>query len=157
MIPLFFLPGSIMLATMTGLNGLVTATMIWCSIALWVGLASHWNWYGKLMVATLAASVYYCLPDSVTQEQLLAAATRESLLWFIGCANALGLPLALCAGLEDTSSHRSRNWLSERLIRVPYAEKDEAKAMGARWHSDLRSWYLPKAKMNDKRFDRWRK
>lgn len=29
------------------------------------------------------------------------------------------------------------------LLNVPYAEKDEAKALGARWNPRKRSWYVP--------------
>ncbi|MCM1494706.1 MAG: DUF5710 domain-containing protein [Bacteroides sp.] len=29
------------------------------------------------------------------------------------------------------------------LLNVPYAEKDEAKALGARWNPDLKKWYAP--------------
>lgn len=29
------------------------------------------------------------------------------------------------------------------LLNVPYAEKDEAKALGARWNPTRRSWYVP--------------
>lgn len=29
-------------------------------------------------------------------------------------------------------------------IRVPYQEKDEAKALGARWDREQRSWFVPK-------------
>lgn len=29
------------------------------------------------------------------------------------------------------------------MLNVPYAEKDEAKALGARWNPKKRSWYVP--------------
>lgn len=29
------------------------------------------------------------------------------------------------------------------IIHVPYAEKDEAKALGAKWHRDMRTWFVP--------------
>lgn len=29
------------------------------------------------------------------------------------------------------------------FLKVPYAEKDQAKALGARWNSDRKSWYVP--------------
>lgn len=39
-------------------------------------------------------------------------------------------------------------------IKVPYAEKDEAKALGARWDSVARVWYVPEGK-DLALFDRW--
>lgn len=29
------------------------------------------------------------------------------------------------------------------ILRVPYAEKDEAKALGAKWNSARKAWYVP--------------
>jgi hypothetical protein len=28
------------------------------------------------------------------------------------------------------------------LLNVPYEEKDEAKALGARWNADIKKWYV---------------
>ncbi|MDN4058379.1 DUF5710 domain-containing protein [Massilia sp. YIM B02769] len=30
-----------------------------------------------------------------------------------------------------------------KVLKVPYAEKDEAKALGARWNPTRKSWYVP--------------
>ena len=30
-----------------------------------------------------------------------------------------------------------------KFLKVPYAEKDEAKALGARWNQDRKAWYVP--------------
>lgn len=30
-----------------------------------------------------------------------------------------------------------------KILNVPYAEKDQAKALGARWNKDRRTWYVP--------------
>lgn len=30
-----------------------------------------------------------------------------------------------------------------KILKVPYAEKDQAKALGARWNQDRKSWYVP--------------
>jgi hypothetical protein len=30
-----------------------------------------------------------------------------------------------------------------KALKVPYAEKDEAKALGARWNPTRKSWYVP--------------
>ena len=40
------------------------------------------------------------------------------------------------------------------LLRVLYSEKDEAKALGARWDNDKRAWYVP-AGMNPTPFRKW--
>lgn len=32
------------------------------------------------------------------------------------------------------------------LLNVPYAEKDQAKALGAWWNNDLKKWYVPSEK-----------
>lgn len=40
-----------------------------------------------------------------------------------------------------------------RFINVPYADKDEAKALGAKWHWHARLWYVPEGL--SKRLFRW--
>jgi hypothetical protein len=41
-------------------------------------------------------------------------------------------------------------------INVPYADKDTAKALGAKWDKTLKSWYIePDTDMN--KFNRWLK
>jgi hypothetical protein len=40
------------------------------------------------------------------------------------------------------------------LLKVPYAEKDEAKALGARWNPTRKCWYVPDGKDNAP-FARW--
>lgn len=40
------------------------------------------------------------------------------------------------------------------LLDVPYSEKDEAKALGARWNQDLKKWYVPN-KSNYPTFKKW--
>lgn len=37
---------------------------------------------------------------------------------------------------------------------VPFAEKDEAKGLGAKWDAAARKWYVPTGKDNDL-FKRW--
>ena len=58
-----------------------------------------------------------------------------------------GSPTVSSTGGQETRTGRSdgagasaRQWL-----RVPYEEKDEAKALGARWDIDRRLWYAPNA------------
>lgn len=39
-------------------------------------------------------------------------------------------------------------------LEVPYTEKNEAKVLGARWNSDLRTWYVPDG-VDRALFERW--
>lgn len=40
------------------------------------------------------------------------------------------------------------------LLDVPFAEKDDAKALGAKWDPRLRKWYVPSGRSPVK-FERW--
>ena len=40
------------------------------------------------------------------------------------------------------------------FLKVPFAEKDEAKALGARWNGERKSWYVPDGKPVEP-FERW--
>ncbi|MGX4642550.1 DUF5710 domain-containing protein [Massilia sp. SYSU DXS3249] len=40
------------------------------------------------------------------------------------------------------------------FLKVPYAEKDEAKALGARWNPTRKCWYVPDGKPSEP-FERW--
>ncbi len=40
------------------------------------------------------------------------------------------------------------------VLNVPYAEKDEAKALGARWNPKKKSWYVPDGQSAEA-FARW--
>lgn len=44
--------------------------------------------------------------------------------------------------------------MEKTYIAVDYVEKDEAKALGAKWDSDRRSWYIPEG-VDPRPFDRW--
>ncbi len=43
---------------------------------------------------------------------------------------------------------------SKHYLNVPYAEKDQAKALGARWDPQRKSWYVPEGKAIEP-FARW--
>lgn len=49
-----------------------------------------------------------------------------------------------------SDKHRERTYLA-----VPFGEKDEAKALGARWDMAVKSWYIPSGS-NPALFERWR-
>ncbi|WP_245774036.1 DUF5710 domain-containing protein [Rugamonas rubra] len=40
------------------------------------------------------------------------------------------------------------------LLKVPFSEKDQAKALGARWNADRKAWYVPDGQ-NASAFERW--
>lgn len=40
------------------------------------------------------------------------------------------------------------------VLNVPFSEKDQAKALGARWDGELKKWFVP-AGQDDKPFARW--
>lgn len=40
------------------------------------------------------------------------------------------------------------------ILKVPYAEKDEAKALGARWNAQRKAWYVPD-ETDAAPFERW--
>ena len=40
------------------------------------------------------------------------------------------------------------------VLNVPYAEKDDAKALGAKWDPDMRKWFVP-AGQDCRPFKKW--
>ena len=40
------------------------------------------------------------------------------------------------------------------ILNVPYAEKDEAKKLGAKWDSNRKKWYVPQG-VDAEPFSRW--
>ena len=43
---------------------------------------------------------------------------------------------------------------SLRLIKVPFAEKDDAKLLGARWDAEIKNWYIPQG-VDPKKLEKW--
>jgi hypothetical protein len=39
-------------------------------------------------------------------------------------------------------------------LKVPFNEKDQAKALGARWNAELKLWYVPQG-VNSTPFEKW--
>ncbi len=39
-------------------------------------------------------------------------------------------------------------------LKVPFNEKDQAKALGARWNAELKQWYVPQG-VNSAPFEKW--
>jgi uncharacterized protein DUF5710 len=54
--------------------------------------------------------------------------------------------------MSDKTGRESR--AVPTILDVPYRQKDEAKALGARWNPELRTWYVP-AGVSAERFARW--
>ena len=40
------------------------------------------------------------------------------------------------------------------VLNVPFAEKEEAKRLGARWDPDMRKWFVPRG-VDQRKFERW--
>ena len=40
------------------------------------------------------------------------------------------------------------------VLNVPFREKDQAKALGARWDPELKKWFVPKG-ADERPFQRW--
>jgi len=41
-----------------------------------------------------------------------------------------------------------------KILYVPFEEKDEAKALGARWNKEKKKWYVPD-QVDEAPFERW--
>ncbi|MES2181282.1 MAG: DUF5710 domain-containing protein [Pseudomonadota bacterium] len=39
-------------------------------------------------------------------------------------------------------------------LKVPFNEKDQAKALGARWNAEIKQWYVPQD-VDSKPFEKW--
>lgn len=49
---------------------------------------------------------------------------------------------------------RAKSAQAVAVLKVPFAEKDEAKALGARWDAAIKKWYVP-AGVDAAPFARW--
>lgn len=49
---------------------------------------------------------------------------------------------------------RAKSAQAVAVLKVPFAEKDEAKALGARWDAAIKKWYVP-AGVDPAPFARW--
>jgi hypothetical protein len=48
----------------------------------------------------------------------------------------------------------NRSNAGKTFLKVPYAEKDAAKSLGARWDAGKRKWYIP-AGLDESLFSKW--
>lgn len=44
--------------------------------------------------------------------------------------------------------------VANTLLKVPFNEKDQAKALGARWNAEIKQWYVPQG-VDSKPFEKW--
>jgi len=57
--------------------------------------------------------------------------------------------------MKPRPSPREKTMAAKKLyLNVPFAEKDQAKALGARWDPAVKKWYVPEGKAADP-FERW--
>lgn len=54
----------------------------------------------------------------------------------------------------DGSRHRCGDFRPKVILNVPYEEKEEAKALGARWDLARKTWYIPSGE-DAMKFARW--
>jgi ssDNA-binding Zn-finger/Zn-ribbon topoisomerase 1 len=92
-------------------------------------------------------------PPSAPQQQQPAPATTAATF---GLATAL--PAPPCAAREALAEARHGHGACPAtemtILECPFAEKDQAKALGARWEPSLKKWYVP-AGMDLTPFGRW--
>lgn len=46
------------------------------------------------------------------------------------------------------------NASTNTFLKVPFNEKDQAKALGARWNAELKQWYVPQG-VDSAPFEKW--
>jgi hypothetical protein len=63
-------------------------------------------------------------------------------------------PMRELPASEYSASLKESSSFSPIRLYVPYAEKDEAKALGARWNPKGRFWYVPEGQVVTQ-FERW--
>lgn len=60
---------------------------------------------------------------------------------------AVSAPMVILPAQPVATAPKTAASTSKKYLRVPYAEKDRAKAAGARWDAAARSWYWPGGEM----------
>jgi putative DNA primase/helicase len=97
-------------------------------------------------------------PDSTDEDIVAAKEARKN-----AEANMTLHDADLQRRIEQAERERGREGVghsvpgsAKTLIAVPYKEKDEAKALGAKWDRQQQSWYVP-ADMDPAPFSKWQK
>jgi hypothetical protein len=90
------------------------------------------------------------IKKTTTQEGDRWVAVREDGLETPCEAPATWAPMS--AGMVSAPSSPKKSRVT--VLNVPYAEKDEAKKLGAKWDATRRKWYVPDG-VNAEPFSRW--
>lgn len=92
--------------------------------------------------------------DGSRQERMVSFG--EAAGWLIDTSNPSSTPSAATrSNSKKTSRPSSGMPAGSTLLAVPFAEKDAAKKLGARWNAERRSWYVPPG-TDITPFRRWR-
>ncbi len=54
----------------------------------------------------------------------------------------------------EKKKSKSQTTGNEIILEVPFAEKDEAKSLGAKWNPELKKWYIPDG-IEKEKFNKW--
>lgn len=109
-----------------------------------------------------AAYIEHWLKSLREDRTLLFQAARDAGMiatWMTGPDKRLELEKAAHQRIRETEMDHTENKTEEKktrvYIEVPFVEKDEAKAAGAKWDSQMKSWYV--AEGSDMTpFEKWR-
>ena len=56
--------------------------------------------------------------------------------------------------MTESSKNNSEKSAVGRLLEVPFAEKDQAKALGAKWNPEAKKWFVPEG-IDQGKFSKW--
>ncbi|HVK94722.1 MAG TPA: DUF5710 domain-containing protein [Noviherbaspirillum sp.] len=95
--------------------------------------------------------------DGSRQERMVPAGEAAGLL--IDISNEASVAIVATAATRSSPKKGARSLSGmppgSTLLAVPFAEKDAAKKLGARWNAERRSWYAPPG-IDVSLFSRWR-
>lgn len=92
--------------------------------------------------------------DGSRQERTVPAGEAAGLL--LDIANSASLAPVTTRNVPKKSARSPAGMPpGSTLLAVPFAEKDAAKKLGARWNAERRSWYVPPG-VDMSAFSRWR-
>lgn len=160
---------TIILSLLFWAAGIITSTIIAASYGVapytlavlsWAGLLATCfsrNIVTGVLAGALAGTAIYAWPGATAAEVLDALRTGPAIWLVVGFM----VLVAIQNGYERfMSSDFAKNYKpyddegDTRWLRVPFDEKDEAKALGARWSGLVKKWYIP-AGLPDAPFERW--
>jgi putative DNA primase/helicase len=89
-----------------------------------------------------------------TDEQISAASKALKDAEFLATTNDADLQRRIKQEESELLEHISTSSNQKRLISVPYKQKDEAKALGAKWDRQTGSWFVPDG-VDPAPFEKW--